>query len=57
MRRAFPDALVTGHGPLAASLKSLGPDAHAIAAAVTGHADLWWLDPQAAALGVRPLHH
>ena len=40
MRRAFPDALVTGYEPLAASLRSLGSDAHVIAAAVTGHADV-----------------
>jgi hypothetical protein len=40
MRRAFPDASVVGYQPLAASLESLGTDAHVVAAAVTGRADV-----------------
>jgi len=40
MRRAFPDALVSGYGPLIAAMTNDPKDRHVLAAAVVGRADV-----------------
>ena len=40
MNRVFPDAVVTGYDDLLAELPALGKDAHVLAAAVSGGADV-----------------
>ena len=40
MQRVFPDAMVTGYDERLAQLSALGKDAHVLAAAVQGGADL-----------------
>jgi hypothetical protein len=40
VNRVFPDAVVTGHDELLAELPALGKDAHVLAAAVRGGADV-----------------